>query len=72
MDEFKKILLVEDNPYIMNINARLLSMNGYEVLQATTVAEARDLLKHNPVELVFTTTKMRSGPKKTQARKIKE
>lgn len=36
------ILLVEDNPHIMNINARLLSLRGYEVLQAATAAEARE------------------------------
>lgn len=51
MNELKKILLVEDNPYIMNINARLLSMNGYEVLQATTATEARELLKRSPADL---------------------
>ena len=51
MNELKKLLLVEDNPYIMNINARLLSMNGYEVLQATTATEASELLKRSPADL---------------------
>lgn len=28
------ILLVEDNPHIMKINAQLMTLRGYQVLQA--------------------------------------
>ena len=35
------ILLVEDNPHIMKINAEVLALHGYEVLRAETAAEAR-------------------------------
>ena len=38
------ILLVEDNPHIMKINAEVLSLHGYEVLRAGTAAEAREQL----------------------------
>ena len=46
------ILLVADNPHIMKINARLLSLRGYEVLQAATVAQAREQLSWHPVDLI--------------------
>ena len=32
------ILLVEDNPHILRINAEVLGLRGYEVLRASTAA----------------------------------
>lgn len=46
------ILLVEDNPHIMKINAEVLSLRGYEVLKAVTAAEAREQLRWHPVDLI--------------------
>lgn len=46
------ILLVEDNPHIMKINAEVLSLHGYEVLRAGTAAEAREQLRWHPANLI--------------------
>ena len=46
------ILLVEDNPHIMKINAEALTMYGYEILQAATARECRQALRWHPVDLV--------------------
>lgn len=46
------ILLVEDNPHIMKINAEALSMYGYEILQAATARECRQALRWHPVDPV--------------------
>lgn len=46
------ILLVEDNPHIMKINATSLSMEGYRVLQAKTAAACLDALRKHDVDLV--------------------
>lgn len=46
------ILLVEDNPHIMKINAEVLSLHGYEVLRASTAAEAREQLAWHRVHLI--------------------
>ena len=46
------ILLVEDNPHIMKINAEVLSLRGYEVLRAATAAEAREQLRWHAVDLI--------------------
>ena len=48
------ILLVEDNPHIMKINAEVLSLHGYEVLRAGTAAEAREQLRWHPANLFLT------------------
>lgn len=45
-------LLVEDNPHIMKINAQLLTLRGYQVLQAETAAQAREQLRWHPVDLI--------------------
>ena len=46
------ILLVEDNPHIMKINTEVLSAHGYEVVQATTAAEACKQLVWKSVDLI--------------------
>ena len=46
------ILLVEDNPHILRINAEVLGLRGYEVLRASTAAEARAHLQWHPVDLI--------------------
>ena len=46
------ILLVEDNPHIMKINAEVLTLCGYQVLKASTAAEAREQLQWHPANLI--------------------
>ncbi len=46
------ILLAEDNPHIMKINAEVLSLHGYEVLKAWTAAETREQLRWHPANLI--------------------
>lgn len=46
------ILLVEDNPHIMKINSELLSSRGYDILKATSAAQAWEQLRWHPVDLI--------------------
>lgn len=46
------ILLVEDNPHIMKINAQMLSARGYEVYKAFSASECRKIMEWNHVQLV--------------------
>lgn len=46
------ILLIEDNPHIMKINAEALSLRGYNILKAGTAAETREQLRWHPVDLI--------------------
>lgn len=46
------VLLVEDNPHIMEINAEVLSAEGYRVLQAEDGKTCMELLAQNQVELI--------------------
>ena len=46
------ILLVEDNPHIMKINAEMLTMRGYEILKATTITQCIETLRWHPVDLI--------------------
>lgn len=46
------VLLVEDNPHIMKINAEVLGLRGYEVLKAASAAEARRQLEWHLADLV--------------------
>jgi len=47
------ILLVEDNPRIMEINAELLSLRGYRVLEAGTIAQGRALFEAEHPDLII-------------------
>ena len=46
------ILLVEDNPYIMEINREALVMEDYTVLQAADARECMEQLALQDVDLV--------------------
>ena len=46
------ILLVEDKPHIMKINAQMLSARGYEVYKAFSASECRQIMEWNHVQLV--------------------
>ena len=47
------ILLVEDNPKIMDMNRQALTMNGYHVLEAETIEESRALLDTEAPDLII-------------------
>jgi DNA-binding response OmpR family regulator len=46
------VLLVEDNPHIMEINVEVLTAEGYRVLQAADGRTCMKLLAENDVELI--------------------
>lgn len=46
------ILLVEDNPHIMKINAEALGMYGYDIIKAASVAECMEALRWHAVDLI--------------------
>ena len=66
------ILLVEDNPHIMKINAETLSLYGYEILQAATAQECRRALHWHPVDLVVLDIMLPDGNGVELCRELKE
>lgn len=66
------ILLVEDNPHIMKINAETLTMYGYEILQAATARECRQALRWHPVDLVVLDIMLPDGDGVELCRELKE
>ena len=54
-DTLAPVLLVEDDPLILESTANLLSGNGCDVLRACSVAEAMMLLEAGPVPPVVVT-----------------
>ena len=66
------ILLVEDNPHIMKINAEALSMYGYEILQATTAGECREAMRWHTVDLVVLDIMLHDGDGVELCRELKE
>lgn len=53
MIEGSKILVVDDNPEIVEILSDFLTLNSCEVYRASTGREAFDILNKNPVEIVL-------------------
>ncbi|MCL2168983.1 MAG: response regulator transcription factor [Defluviitaleaceae bacterium] len=47
-----KILLVEDNPQVMKINRKALMMRGYEIVEATTLSEGREVFEREKPDLI--------------------
>lgn len=66
------ILLVEDNPHIMKINAEALTMYGYEILKAATAAECREALHWHPVDLVVLDIMLPDGNGVELCRELKQ
>lgn len=65
------ILLVEDNPHIMKINAQLLTGYGYEILTATSAAQAWEQLQWHPVDLIVLDVMLPDGNGMELCRKVK-
>ena len=66
------VLLVEDNPHIMDINTAALTMRGCRVLQAATVQACREQLRLHDVELIALDILLPDGDGLTLCREIKE
>ena len=66
------ILLVEDNPHIMKINAEALTLYGYEVLQAATAKACRQAMEWHPVDLVVLDIMLPDGDGVELCRELKE
>jgi CheY-like chemotaxis protein len=49
----KRILLVDDDPTMMKVLSRLLSLNGYEVIQASYALPALFRAAHSPPDLIL-------------------
>ena len=47
------ILLVEDNPKIMDMNRQALTMHGYRVLEAETIEAGRALVEKESPDLII-------------------
>jgi DNA-binding response OmpR family regulator len=48
-----KILIVDDDPFSVNVAQRILSESGFQILTAGTVDEAIELLQFNDFDLVL-------------------
>jgi DNA-binding NtrC family response regulator len=55
------ILIVDDDTIIMNSLCEFLTMEGYETVGASTVAQAKEQLKERPFALVITDVNMPDG-----------
>jgi len=49
----KKILIVDDEPDLLNVTVARLEVSGYEVLQAASAEDALEVLKKNKPDLVL-------------------
>jgi len=47
------VLLVEDNPYILKLNRKSLTMRGYCVVEAETLNQGRELFKEEKPDLII-------------------
>lgn len=66
------ILLVEDNPHIMKINAEFLSLRGYEIRKAASANEAREQLRWHPIDLIVLDIMLPDGNGIALCRELKE
>ena len=71
-DKMKTILLVEADPQIMNINAEMLKLRGYMILQASTAEECRHRLHWYTVDLVVLDTMLPDEDGLILCKEIKE
>jgi len=55
------VLVVDDEPRLRELYARILSLEGYRVLTAATRAEGRERLRQQPVHLVLTDVRLPDG-----------
>lgn len=54
----KKILIIDDEEKIRRIYAKLLTMEGFRVMEASNAVDANELLKRENIDLVLLDIKM--------------
>ncbi|WP_036168770.1 PAS domain-containing sensor histidine kinase [Massilia sp. 9096] len=57
----ERVLIVEDEPDLMDVASALFSSMGYDVLTAANSNEAIDVLEHKDVDILFTDVVMPDG-----------
>jgi PAS domain S-box-containing protein len=57
----ERVLIVEDEPDLMDVAASLFTSMGYEVVTAASGREAIDVLEHKDVDILFTDVVMPNG-----------
>jgi PAS domain S-box-containing protein len=57
----ERVLIVEDEPDLMDVAASLFTSMGYDVLTAASGREAIDVLEHKDVDILFTDVVMPNG-----------
>jgi PAS domain S-box-containing protein len=57
----ERVLIVEDEPDLMDVAASLFTSMGYEVLTAASGREAIEVLEHKDVDILFTDVVMPNG-----------
>ena len=57
----ERVLIVEDEPDLMDLAASLFTSMGYEVLTASSAREAIDLLERSDIHILFTDVVMPNG-----------
>jgi CheY-like chemotaxis protein len=67
-----RVLVVDDEPMVRSVLAKLLKLRGHEVIQAASGAEALSTLNARSVDLVFTDQGMPEMNGRLLARKIRE
>ena len=67
----RRILVVDDEPMVRSVLARMLLSRGHDVVQAASGAEALSALDGNPVDLVFTDQGMPEMNGRLLAKKIR-
>lgn len=55
------ILLIDDNPLIMDLNRRVLTECGYKVLEAETISEGRVLFENETPDLIIMEVNLPDG-----------
>jgi len=55
------ILLIDDNPMIMEINRNALTGYGYRVLEAGSISQSRTVLVHETPDLIMMEAKLPDG-----------
>jgi PAS domain S-box-containing protein len=57
----ERVLIVEDEPDLMDVASALFTSMGYDVLTAANSVEAIDVLEHKDVDILFTDVVMPNG-----------
>ena len=58
MSESLSVLVVDDNPFMVSTLADILEVKGFEVHSAYSGAEALEILRNHPVDILLTDVRM--------------